>query len=295
MGFEIGSSVEEQTERELIAKLGDPSIQYLDYFTGDFDHVAHLTPDLDSQRSALQRIDALIGRVWTAIEASALANTTALVVVSDHGMNSDAAVYSQGYDLVEIFTSRAGGAHHVVTDRHPMTEYKLKGLDPFVSEVVTPSPESLYLKGESSDYPTVLLDLDGNERASVYLRNSDLNALHILLEELNRAGLAPPLRRARIDAFFQILDRHRAEWQTTLAELSEELAALHRWIEDERLKVEAQPKKWTPADRDMGLDKAARRLAVELDARIRNTPRLWPSCWRYRARVSRSTFLPRPN
>ena len=59
IGFEIGSSVEDQTERELIAKLADPSIQYLDYFTGDFDHVAHAASDAASQRLALQRIDAL--------------------------------------------------------------------------------------------------------------------------------------------------------------------------------------------------------------------------------------------
>ena len=88
IGFELGSSVEEQTERELIAKLADPSIQYLDYFTGDFDHVAHAASDPESQRLALQRIDALIGRVWTAIESSALASQTVLVVVSDHGMNT---------------------------------------------------------------------------------------------------------------------------------------------------------------------------------------------------------------
>ena len=169
MGFEIGSSVEEQMERELIEKLGDAQIQYLDYFTGEFDHVAHLTPDSASQRSALLRIDAVIGRIWTAIQASPEAGRTLLAVVSDHGMNTEPRVYSQGYDLIEFLNSRAGGAHHVVTDRHPLTEYKLKGLDPFVSEVITPSEESLYLKGAANQYPTALLDLDGNERASVVL------------------------------------------------------------------------------------------------------------------------------
>src|SRR5580693_2643673 len=69
MGLELGSSVEEQTERELIEKLADSQIRYLDYFTGDYDHVAHSTPDPAAQRQALQRIDALVGRVWTAIEA----------------------------------------------------------------------------------------------------------------------------------------------------------------------------------------------------------------------------------
>src|SRR5260370_27037339 len=113
-------------------------------------------------------------------------------------MNTQPGVYSQGYVLVSFFNSHAGGGHHVVTDRHPLAEYKLKGLDPFVSSVVTPSDESLYLKGESDRYPTVLLDLDGNERTSVYLRNSDLNKLHILLNELNRSGVSPEVRHAQI-------------------------------------------------------------------------------------------------
>ena len=266
MGFELGSSVEDQTERELIEKLADPQIRYLDYFTGDYDHVAHSTPDPAAQWQALQRIDALVGRVWTAIEASPEAGQTVLAMVSDHGMNTQPGVYSQGYDLVQFFNSREGGAHHVVTNRHPMTEFKIKGLDPFVSEVVTPSEDSIYLKSASGQYPTALLDLDGNERASVYLRNSDLNALHILLEEIGRPSPRPDVRRAAIATFFQILDRHRAEWQATIAELGEELAALHRAIEAQRIKVAEEPKKWTAAQRDAGLDKAARRLAIQVDS-----------------------------
>ena len=265
MGFEMTSSVEEQTERELIANLANPRIRYLDYFTGDYDHVAHSTSDPAVQRLALQRIDALVGRVWTAIEASPLAARTVLMVVSDHGMNTQPGVYSQGYDLVQFFTSREGGGHHVVTNRHPLTEYKLKGLDPFVSEVITPSEDSLYLKGDSKKYPTALLDLDGNERASVYLRNSDLNVLHILMEDLNRSGVLPVLHHAIIDAIFQIIGRHRAQWQATLEDLRAELAALGRRIAEQQIRIDAQPKKWTRADFESGLDKAGRRLEVQQD------------------------------
>ena len=266
IGFDIGDSVEQQTERELIQKLADPGVRYLDYFTGDYDHVAHSTPDPNAQRLALQRIDALVGRIWTAIEASPLAAQTALVMVSDHGMNTQPGVFSQGYDLVRFFNSRAGGAHHVVTNRHLLTEYKLKGLDPFVSEVITPSAESLYLKDSANEYPTAMLDLDGNERAAVYLRNSDLNELHILLNELDRPGIQPAIRRAGIDAFFQILDRHRAQWETTVQQLRAELAALRRAMEQQRLRIQAEPTKWTAAQRGLGLDKATRRLSVESES-----------------------------
>jgi Type I phosphodiesterase / nucleotide pyrophosphatase len=266
VGFEIGSSVEDQTERELIAKLSDPNIQYLDYFTGDFDHVAHAAPDLASQRLALQRIDAVIGRIWTAIESSPLAAQTVLIAVSDHGMNTEPGIYSQGYNLLHFLNSRDGGAHHVVTNRHPLDEFKLAGLDPFVSEVVTASDDSLYLKGQADDYPTALLDPDGNERASVYFRNSDLNALHILLQEINRPGVDAATRHAAIAAFCRIIDRHRNEWSTTVRELSDELAALRTAIEQRRTEVAKQPKKWTREQRGDGLDKAARRLSVELDS-----------------------------
>jgi Type I phosphodiesterase / nucleotide pyrophosphatase len=266
IGFGLSSSVEEQTERELIAKLNDPSIRYLDYFTGDFDHTAHATADVVSQRLALQRIDALIGRVWTAIQASPLAAQTVLAAVSDHGMNTEPGVYSQGYNLLQFFGSAAGGAHHVLTNRHPLDEFKLRGLDPFVSEVVTPSEDSLYLKGEANDYPTALLDPDGNERASVYLRNSAWNTLHILLKEINRSGTNTSIHRAAIAAFFQVIDSRRARWQVTLQELSEELGALRRAIEQQRARVELEPKKWTPQQRDAGLDKVARRAAVQLDS-----------------------------
>lgn len=266
VGFELGSSVEDQTERELIAKLSDPQIQYLDYFTGDFDHTAHAASDIVSQRLALQRIDALIGRVWTAIQSSAMASQTMLVAVSDHGMNTEPGIYSQGYDLLHFFNSRAGGAHHAVTNRHPLDEFKLSGLDPFVSEVVTPSEESLYLKGQSDDYPTALLDLDGNERASVYLRNSDFNTLQILLQEIDRPGTNLAVRRAAIAAFLHIVDTHRAQWQATIEQVSAELAAVRRAMERQRAVIQAEPKHWTEDQRAQGLDKAARRFSVQLDA-----------------------------
>jgi len=266
IGFELGSTVEEQTERELIAKLYDPGVRYLDYFTGDFDHTAHAASDAQSQRLALQRIDALIGRVWTAIQNTPLASQTALVMVSDHGMNSVPGIYSQGYNLVQFFNSRAGGAHHVVMDRHTLEEFKLRGLDPFVSRVVTPSDESLYLKGEDDDYPTALLDLDGNERGSVYLRNSSLNTLHVLLKEINESQVRPSIRRAAIAGFLQVIDRHRAEWQTTVQQVSEELAALRRTMDHQRTLLDSEPKKWTKDERAEGLSIAARRRTVQLDA-----------------------------
>lgn len=262
-GFEVTSSVGEQVERELLSQLAGPERNYFDYFFGDYDHVAHLAPDDVSTRDVLKKLDALIGRVWTAIEKSPRARDTLLVLVSDHGMNTEPAVYSQGYDLIRLFNSVQGGAHHVVTNRHPLTEFKIRGLDPFVSEVTTASPNSLYLRDQESRYPTVVLDLDGNERASVHLRNNDLNRIHILLQQLASEG-SPAVRervRAELEA---ILERRRPLWTRTVAELDEELAALARAIERQRLIASAQRRKFTRAEVAAEIEDKANRERVAL-------------------------------
>src|SRR6185312_13807611 len=168
------------------------------------------------------------------IAASPLAANTALVLISDHGMNTSENVFSQGFNFVDWFNRTEGGAHHVLTNRHPMTEFKLKGLDPFVSEVISPSSEATYLAGESSRYPTAVMDLDGNERASISLRNSSLNTIHILLDQLIHRDLDGRVRHAAIEALFQVLDRVRPEWKKNVDELSDEIAALGPRIQNEQ-------------------------------------------------------------
>jgi hypothetical protein len=250
-GFDFGDAMMQQQERELITKLADPSILYLDYYTGDFDHTAHLTNDPSAQVNELRQIDATLGRIWTAIGAGPLADETVLALVSDHGMNSTPGVYSQGYDLVRFFNSSRGGAHHVITNRHPRDQYKLAGLDPFVSYVRTPSEESTYLSDEK-DYPTALLDLDGNERASVQLRNSDLNELQILLQQLSNSEVAAPLRNALAAQVMRVIDRNRPTWSATVSELRQELVTLQAAIDRERKAVASENRQWTKEDRVNG-------------------------------------------
>lgn len=264
-GIEARNIVSDQLERELIENLRDPRIRYLDYYTTEFDHRAHHNRDRASHLYALQELDATVGRVWTAMQRSPEAADTALIMVSDHGFNTDERVYSQGYNLVTLLSSAGGGGHHVITKRRPMMDYSLKGVYPLVSLITTSSSESYYLKGRGADYPTALLDFDGNERASIHLRDSDLNVLQILLQELRRTDVAGPLRQALTDAFFRTLDGRREGWETELTQLNEELGALRRAIEKQREMVEAQPKKWTQADKDAGRDKESRRLSARLN------------------------------
>jgi hypothetical protein len=266
MGFEARNLVFAQTERELIEKLDNPRVHYLDLYVTEFDHAAHHNRDRETKLAALRDIDALIGRIWTGIQQSPLADRTALIMLSDHGFNSDEQVYSQGYNLVKLLGSAQGGGHHVITKRRLMMDYAVKSLYPLVPLITTTTKDSYYLKGQSTDYPTALLDFDGNERSSIHLRDCDLNVLHILLEQLQRKDTPAPLRVALTNAFFETLDRRRAGWNEELAQLKDELGALHRLIEKQRVLVLAQPKKWTREETDKGLDKDAGRISARLDS-----------------------------
>jgi hypothetical protein len=213
----------------------------------------------------LQEMDALVGRIWTAIEKSPLAADTACVMVSDHGSNTDEKIYSQGYNLVKLFGSRAGGGHHVITKRRLMLDYAIKGIYFMVPLITTTTDDSYYLKGQSTSYPTVLLDFDGNERASPHFRNSDLNLLQILLQELQRNRLAEPVRRAATEAFFATLDRRRDAWQLRLDELKEELVGLRQRITEQTKLWEAQPKGFTRSEMELGYDDQKKRVFAQLE------------------------------
>src|ERR1051326_6553636 len=265
MGFEMRSSLRDELVRELIGKLSNPKVRYLDLMLMDFDHIAHHNNDTLSQLAVLKDIDSIIGQIWTAIQQSAMADDTALVIVSDHGFNSDPKVYSQGYNLVKLLGSRAGGGHHVITKRRLMLDYSIKGVNPLVPLITTTTQDTYYLKGQSTDYPTAMLDFDGNERASVHLRDSDLNLLHMLLQQMQRRDISDDVRKAATDAFFNTIERRRADWQRDLDELKTELSALDVTIEQQRKLWEAQPMKFTKEQVEAGVDDAAKRIYVQLD------------------------------
>ncbi|MDX6290055.1 MAG: Type phosphodiesterase / nucleotide pyrophosphatase, partial [Blastocatellia bacterium] len=262
IGLDLRDVVPDELERELIESLQDQRVHYLDFYTTTFDHVAHHNNDRASHLAALRDIDGLIGRIWTGIQKSQLGSETVLVVVSDHGFNTDERVMSQGFNLVKLLGSYAGGGHHVITKRRLLMDYSLKSINLFVPPITTTSSQSHYLQKQSAEYPTALLDFDGNERAGLHLRNSDLNLLHILLQQLQRKDLSPQLRRAAADAFFVAVARDKANWHDELDQLDEELGALRRAIEKQRALCESQPKKFTVQDKELGRDDNARRVCV---------------------------------
>ena len=267
-GLGLEEGLAKQTEQELLQVLRNPDILYLDLFTGDIDHIDHSINDPRLLRAELRKLDSLAGRIWTAIQASSLASRTTFVVVSDHGMNNVPDIYSQTFSIPDLLNSPAGGAHHVVTNRHQLSDYKIAGLDPLVSRVVNPSTASLYLKDQANDYPTAWIDLDGNERTAVSLRNSDLNRIQILLQQLSRTDLPAPLRQAATTYFRELLDSKQHVWSETIRELSAELDELGRAISTRQAELKMQPERWPKEQRKQGLDKDARREVSEVNSWI---------------------------
>jgi hypothetical protein len=264
-GLGLGQGLEQATEIEVKRGLLGNKMEYLDFFTGDIDHVAHSINDPQVLTNELVHLDALAGRLWNAVQDGPLAQQTLFVVVSDHGMNNVPAVYSQTFSLPDLLNSTAGGAHHVITNRHQLSNYKIAGLDPLVFRVINPSTASFYLRGEENEYPTAWLDLDGNERASISFRSSDLNRIHIVLQQLARTDLPPATRRAEARYLKQLLDEKRGQWSSEVRSLGDEMAALKTAIIERQQEMRQQPKKWTAVQREAGTDKVERRRMSELN------------------------------
>ena len=260
----LSSSLSQQLESEFLQGISGSSLLYLDLYTGEADHEGHATSDPNGLLHVMRQLDRLVGQTWTAIQKSPFARQTLLVVVSDHGMNNVPNLVSETFSLPDVLNSEAGGGHHVVTDREQLSDFKLKGINPLVRRVITPSNASFYLKNDSSEYPTAWLDIDGNERTAVHLRNNDLNKIHILLLQLARNNLGALLRKAAAQDVARIIEAHRETWTAKVSELSEELSALDEVIEQRRDVLRHVPRRISAEKHRLGEDKVTRHLRREL-------------------------------
>jgi hypothetical protein len=270
LGFEYRNMIAAQNEKDIIYKLSNrPYIEYYDFYDADVDHTAHNNNDRKTQYSALQKLDLTIGRIWTAMQSAPRADETALIVVSDHGFNSDEKIYSQGFNIVNLLGSANGGGHHVITKRRLMLDYTVKGIYPLVPLITTESKDSFYLKNQHDEYPTALVDFDGNERTAFHLRNTDLNVLHLLFQYLRKGKISAQMKTAATDSFFEIIEKRRAEWTKNSSELGEEMDALHRWIEAQQKIIVTHPKIYTPEELERGQNREDRRVRAQADIAIR--------------------------
>lgn len=266
LGFDFHALTVNQNERDITGKLiKNPEINYFDYYSPTFDHVSHSNNDTATRFAALKDLDGTIGRIWTAIQKSSRADETALFLVSDHGFTSDEKTYSQGFNIVKMLGSAEGGGHHAITKRRLMLDYSIKGVNPFVPLITTESKNSYYLKNQSKDYPTALVDFDGNERSAIHFRDNDLNVLQILMQQIQDKTVSPPLKNAAVNSIFDILERRRAGWIQETSGLTEELDALQRWINAQQEFLKTQPKKFTLEETAKGIDKKVRRASAQVE------------------------------
>ena len=265
IGLNFRRLISDQLERDIADKVTRDHFDYFDYYDTSFDHISHHNSDTYSRLVELKTLDATIGKIWTAIEKSPRADETAIVLVSDHGFNSEPNVTSQGFNLVKLLGSPAGGGHHVVTKRRLMLDYTVKGLYPLVPLIRTASKNSYYLEGRQGDYPTALLDFDGNERSSIHLRDSDLNLLQILHQQLQNKKLEGPVRKAATDEFFRVLDKNRVTWRRVATELAEELGAVRRTIETQRATLKAMETSAAKDDHGFGQQTSRLKSLISLD------------------------------
>lgn len=227
-GTDTHGSLDAGNEKHLLDNLSNPQIEYLSAYFTVFDHNVHPDNSPDTLRRVAKTLDATIGRIYTAVRESARADDTLVVVISDHGMNTHPDRYSQGFNLVTYFTRADWGGHHVLTKRANLHDFQFRSLNVSATSFVNASRESLYLKGRTQ-YPTLFIDYDGNERAGLHFRNSDVNLLHMLLIELKK-NPPRPVTEALTQKFFEILDAHRAAWATEIQEIGQEMDAIQRLI-----------------------------------------------------------------
>lgn len=259
------SLIQQQTDSELKDGIAGSEVLYMDFYDGDVDHEGHATNQEAALMATLRNVDARVGRLWTEIQESAMAQDTLLVMVSDHGMNNVPGVISQTYNITDFFSGPEGGGHHIVTDRQQLSDFKLLALNPMVTRVVTPSKASYYLADESARYPTAWLDIDGNERTSVGLRNNDLNKIHILLKQLARKDITAEQRKAAAEYVRSLIEKNRDCWKQNERELSEELKLVDDSIAGRRLMVRKLKMDSAGKNDDSGQFRVNRRLRKQLE------------------------------
>ena len=72
-------------------------------------------------------------------------------------------------------------------------------------------------------------------------------------------GAALEVRQAAASYLLATIERHRAAWAKTAAEMEEELTALRSVIDRRKVEVKKLSRRWSEAQKEKGSDKEARR------------------------------------
>lgn len=171
------------------------------------DHQQHVDPHPRNLIHWLVELDHVMGGVFAAVSQSERRDRTIVVLTSDHGSEIKPGKVGFSYPMTRHFRQPIFGGHTVKT---LLVESAWKALSTPVPGIDFPriyeSPHSPYGKKRNpefgqDEYVTCFIDPFGNGRATVYLRNNDINRLHLILLELKREQ--PTQRFEQLARLFQ--------------------------------------------------------------------------------------------
>ncbi len=191
---------------------GKERYDFLSVLFSSVDHQFHVDPHYENILSWLIRVDDWIGEILAAVEQSERRDSTLVVLLSDHGLDFDPVQLNYSFPINRWLREAQFGGHSVLAPVVEDTEHALtvpvRGVDFTRIYESQESPFGPAVPYGEKGFATAFTDNTGNPRFDAYLRNSDLNRLHLLMLEVLRCRKRP-----------ELLDRIFPEFITTLAEV----------------------------------------------------------------------------
>jgi hypothetical protein len=196
------------------------------FFT--IDHQIHLDADYRNILTWLIQVDSWVGEIMAAVHRSGRSRDTLAAIVSDHGLDFDPVNINYAFPINRWLRDPRFGAHNtlatlVENSAHALST-PIRGFDFNRLYESQHSPYGNKAPGGEKGYATAFTANNGNPRFDAFLRNSDLNRLHMMLLDIRR------LRR----------DPHRLE--VIYPVFSEHLEAARNWLKADAARAEAASK-----------------------------------------------------
>ncbi|MEE8585120.1 MAG: hypothetical protein V3T83_09750, partial [Acidobacteriota bacterium] len=230
------------------------------------DHQQHVDPHPRNLIHWLVELDRLMGGVFRAVAESDRRDTTIVVLTSDHGSEIQPGKVGFSYPMTRHFRQPVFGGHTVKTLLVDTAWKALSTPSPGIDfPRIYESPHSPYGKKRNpefgrKEYVTCYIDPFGNGRATVHLRNNDINQLHLILLELKRRQ--PEERFDRLRSLFQETFKRTRAWLAPDLALMEDYQA---GALDLAANLKAKADKFSH-DSAWRLNKEVKRLGPQIEA-----------------------------
>jgi hypothetical protein len=179
---------------------GTEKFDYICLFFPSLDHQFHVDADYRRTVEYMVKLDTWLGEIMHAVEESDRQAETVVAVISDHGSDFSPVEMNRSFPISRWLRRKEFGGHTILS---PYTERiatslsrPIQGID---SQRVYESAASSFgpqVPFGEEGYFTAFTNHQGNSRFDAFLRNADLNELHLILlkiKEAVRDGL--PLER----------------------------------------------------------------------------------------------------